>query len=327
MPATEQTWRDSKLMHLVFGVTALIMLVSTIWVMVVDHQREWKGYQRTIRDVEAGTAEARIAQQNNAQYSEKLKEYREKLDAARQEVPPLADISLFLSEIKHGSQEKITPPYNETQYHQLETDYESLSKANPEDRPALRDRLFEDARQYIREASFIEANALRAKKFAAASLDVTRSDYELAVGKNAGKYELESLQKRVDGAREKVDELTATQQQATIYRKALDVVLGRMLAKEAKARKDLDEQVQKLTRLDDVVADRQYDWAKELLSMPIIDAFGRPLKVEQIWLPKLTINNNFRDVARFDRCITCHLAIEKTLLVRLPRQPIRRIRW
>ena len=46
--------------------------------------------------------------------------------------------------------------------------------------------------------------------------------------------------------------------------------------------------------------------------MPILDAFGHPLKVEQIWLPKLTINNNFRDVARFDRCTTCHQAIDRT---------------
>ncbi len=51
---------------------------------------------------------------------------------------------------------------------------------------------------------------------------------------------------------------------------------------------------------------------KEILEMPIIDAFGRPLKVEQIWLPTLTLNNNFRDVARFDRCTTCHQGIDKT---------------
>ena len=50
-----------------------------------------------------------------------------------------------------------------------------------------------------------------------------------------------------------------------------------------------------------------------MLALPIIDAFGRPLKIEQIWLPKLTINNNFRDVARFDRCTTCHQGLDKTL--------------
>src|SRR5687768_15939143 len=46
--------------------------------------------------------------------------------------------------------------------------------------------------------------------------------------------------------------------------------------------------------------------------MPVLDAFGSPLKIDQIWLPQLTLNNNFRDVARFDRCTTCHQAMDKT---------------
>ena len=51
---------------------------------------------------------------------------------------------------------------------------------------------------------------------------------------------------------------------------------------------------------------------KEVTELPILDAFGRPIKIDQIWLPKLTLNNNFPDVARFDRCTTCHQAIDKT---------------
>ena len=46
--------------------------------------------------------------------------------------------------------------------------------------------------------------------------------------------------------------------------------------------------------------------------LPLIDAFGRPLAIEQIWLPDLSINYNFREVARFDRCTTCHQGIDKT---------------
>ena len=46
------------------------------------------------------------------------------------------------------------------------------------------------------------------------------------------------------------------------------------------------------------------------MELPIIDAFGRPLKINQIWLPQLTINYNFRDVARFDRCTTCHQGMD-----------------
>jgi hypothetical protein len=47
--------------------------------------------------------------------------------------------------------------------------------------------------------------------------------------------------------------------------------------------------------------------------MPILDAFNSPLKPANRWLPALPWNNNFRDVARFDRCETCHLGVERTL--------------
>ena len=39
MPATEQTWRVSKLMHLIFGISALAMLITTIWMLAADHRR------------------------------------------------------------------------------------------------------------------------------------------------------------------------------------------------------------------------------------------------------------------------------------------------
>ena len=84
-------------------------------------------------------------------------------------------------------------------------------------------------------------------------------------------------------------------------------------AAEIQARKAVDEQQGKLDQLRKAYEERRDSFAKEFFALPIIDAFGRPLKVEQIWLPKLTINNNFRDVARFDRCTTCHQGLDKTL--------------
>jgi len=49
--------------------------------------------------------------------------------------------------------------------------------------------------------------------------------------------------------------------------------------------------------------------AKRALEMPILDALGRPLAIEQIWLPELGIDYHFGEVARFDRCVTCHQGI------------------
>ncbi len=65
-------------------------------------------------------------------------------------------------------------------------------------------------------------------------------------------------------------------------------------------------------QLEKAYNERRETIGKEMFALPIIDAFGRPLKIDQIWLPKLTINYNFRDVARFDRCTTCHQGLDKT---------------
>src|SRR5262249_15633837 len=83
---------------------------------------------------------------------------------------------------------------------------------------------------------------------------------------------------------------------------------------EAAAKKQLDDQIGKLTQLEKARAERENSVMKEVTEMPILDAFGRPIKIEQIWLPKLTINYNFGaigDIARFDRCITCHQGMDK----------------
>ena len=73
MPATEKTWRDQKLLHVVFGFSSILMLVSTIWMFAADHDREWKGYQRTFRNVEEKLITWRMA----AEESEKRSDYEQ----------------------------------------------------------------------------------------------------------------------------------------------------------------------------------------------------------------------------------------------------------
>ncbi len=47
------------------------------------------------------------------------------------------------------------------------------------------------------------------------------------------------------------------------------------------------------------------------LRAPIIDALDRPLAIEQIYLPDLTLDFHVRRVPRIDRCTTCHLGIDE----------------
>ena len=47
-----------------------------------------------------------------------------------------------------------------------------------------------------------------------------------------------------------------------------------------------------------------------LRSIPGIDIMP-PTKIQQISLPELTINYNFKEVPRYDRCATCHQGIDR----------------
>ena len=55
-------------------------------------------------------------------------------------------------------------------------------------------------------------------------------------------------------------------------------------------------------------------WFSEVMAffrgLPGVDLMP-PTKIQQISLPELTINYNFKDVPRYDRCTTCHQGIDK----------------
>ncbi len=89
--------------------------------------------------------------------------------------------------------------------------------------------------------------------------------------------------------------------------------LASLLAPENTAKKALTDHENKLGQLEAVKYERGNNIWKQLLSAPIINAFGSQVRPEQIWLPDLTMNNgSFGKVARFDRCVTCHTGISKT---------------
>jgi len=55
------------------------------------------------------------------------------------------------------------------------------------------------------------------------------------------------------------------------------------------------------------------DWFR---SLPVLDAFSSPTKIDQVTLSDLPINYNFRWVTRYDRCTTCHQGIANPLFGR-----------
>src|SRR4051812_46619014 len=82
MPATEKTWRDQTRMHVIFGISALVMLAGTIWMLAKDHNREWRNWQLDDRARERWTIEAQLAQAK-ADSGSKLEQLRTDLAAAQ----------------------------------------------------------------------------------------------------------------------------------------------------------------------------------------------------------------------------------------------------
>src|SRR5262249_46772521 len=56
---------------------------------------------------------------------------------------------------------------------------------------------------------------------------------------------------------------------------------------------------------------RWRSWKDGLLQLPIIDSFNSPTRILQFTLDELPIDYSFKYVTRYDRCMTCHMGIDR----------------
>ena len=306
MPATEQTWRNLKVLHVVFAVTSVLLLVSTVVMLAVDHNRPWKKYQREFRALETWSAAAQVDEQDSRSYEERSQALSVAVASARRAdiEPALAD--LFLTQVR-------TVEADVEAADRAQVDIDVLKQqTDPVERLALRGDLLERFRDIAKRARFRE-NLLAGKlKLRKAELDKFRADYELAVASDATQDKLDSFLALADAKRAVVNQAVLDNQTATTHRKLLESSLKEMTSSEDAAAKEFADHRQKLLLLAKTLKERAPNLGKSLLELPVLDAFNSPLRIDQIWLPNLTINNNFREVARFDRCTTCHKGMDKS---------------
>jgi cytochrome c2 len=335
MPATETTWRNIKTVNVVFGVSSLLMLAATIWMMADDHNRPWKRYQREFQNIETWTAQARIDEQQSDEYLREKRRLEDQLLAVRSR--PLDDsrVGDFIKEAESVDADQAEIDDVEATREQMRS-----GQSGSESSQAIEDRdeLLKEMRDVIARRRFRENNLTREVKEVRAELTKAGADYDIAVGKGASDEQLQRLKEEFDRVKTRLDGppvangsnggangrtngrgtaqsgggLVGELQRAELHREELERIYKDITAAEEAARKELADHDLKLEQLHLALVDRAPNFGKRILEMPILDAFGSPLKVDQIWLPQLTLNNNFRDVARFDRCNTCHLAMDKT---------------
>ncbi len=98
-------------MHLVFAISSIAMLVTTVWMLAADHRREWKWFQRTFREVETWTADSRIQQEDNARYKQELESLRVAVSDAAHEIPPSELVEQFKETLVRQAEDRgVSPP-------------------------------------------------------------------------------------------------------------------------------------------------------------------------------------------------------------------------
>ncbi len=335
MPATEKTWRDQTLLHVVFGVTGLLLFVATVWMFAADHDREWKIYQRAMRSIDERLAGWRLQSEQIGENQRQV-EALEAQDAAARSDPPNQELLKefeqaaarfekarsegFKADTEARGGGESSPALSFSRSDQFDSLYDKLREASGSEAATLRQQLLDEMDAVLRDARFEEDRALTARKFEAAEYDVARATLDLAVRDNRPQQDLDELQKPVDQRKARLDELNGIYQSAAAHRRELKVAYAKITAEQDALKKQLTEATAESSRLMATLEEEKAKYftmptvlGKKWLELPILDAFNSPLKIDNLWTENLTITNgSFGKVRRFDRCTTCHRAIDKT---------------
>ena len=272
MAATDQHYRNQKTLDIVFAVSCVLMLISTIWMFVQDYNREFKQVQRDFRDVEAAVND-RMMLARLPDVAE-VKARREKVEAARKE---LAD-----------TQENVAQLAREIQ--------------------VRRDR--QDAKTRSLKADFDAQSSY---------LVQTRDELNIATGAEKTRLENKMVAQEKD-----LDKLGADLTEAQKELEKIDAEYKTKVRKELgpkeEALSNAEDNLKKLTnefdRFAKAAAQKTWKFGDTFRNLPILDAFNSPTRINQIVLPELTIDYSFKEVPRYDRCMTCHLGVDRGMFDR-----------
>ena len=259
MPATEQTWRDSKLLHIVFGVSGVAMLVTTVWMLAADHNREWKPVQRKFREIETWYTQAKINDQDDASFRSKRPNSKRPSPTPRRPRRPRASSRRSLDEARAARRSKrlSTSTASKRPTRPCATSRaRQTARASRSARRRLAGPSASDGRSRDRKAQFDEDKRFSLLKFRRADLDVVRSNYNLGVGEGLPEAELKIASKAVNDVVANVNEMTLEYQQAKTHRLELEQISARPAPRRRRQKGSADHQAD-LDRLVKAKADRQ----------------------------------------------------------------------
>ena len=277
MPATEETYRSQPILHLVFAITSVAMLLSIVWMIVADHFRPWKEVQREFQKVEREKLEAAKKEKLEEQQAEvpgpDRRDRRE--DQGRPRPAPTSGPASSARSI--GSCDKLGGEVRAARHAAAVQEGRARQQAQPlrrHDRPGRRGR---------------------------------GQGLPRPTSSSGAEQELDDLSKELEAAE---DELKTDRRPA---RRSCSATSTNLKKEQERLTREADRVERAIEQKDALYGGPVHWYSKPmafLRGLPGVDLMP-PTKIQQISLPELTINYNFKEVPRYDRCTTCHQGIDR----------------
>ena len=272
MPANEQYLRNIKSVHVVFCASMVAFVAATALMLYVDHNDEWVQYQRSFFKTEASLLD---------------RERAEVLLAAGGEDKYLAHLDSLKSDL-------------DTSDAALRTGNVAFAVSNTRVDELKRDHL-------------LKGREVRGKR---ADRDVARANLDLGVRDSAPESSIAKLTSIFRTQQAAVDELELAWEVLTTDLKAAQATLAGLTVERDRLKDDRKKSSAEITRIEDAISEIAPSSGlksakRAFMELPIINGFNGHLRIKQDWLPELRIKLGMASPARFDRCRTCHLGIDR----------------
>jgi cbb3-type cytochrome oxidase cytochrome c subunit len=268
MPASEEPYRRQSTLHLVFAISSVAMLLSTVWMVMADHMRPWKEVQREFQVLERDKLKAAE--------TEKLQEQKRKSQSQIDEI---------------DAKIKAADASAEQRASQLRTVEGELNRLG-----AAFEKL--DMKRRFKKTDLDSARSIYDGMIDRGEESQARTYLTTVVAQN--ERELDALSKELEAAK-------AAQQAKAEEKEKLRGYVDNLVEE----RKRLTREVDRAQRVIEQKDAQYFGLQAWFRSLPLMDFAAPPAKIQQISLPDLTINYNFKEVPRYDRCATCHQGIDR----------------
>ncbi len=274
MPATEETYRSQPTLHAVFAITSVAMTLSFVWMIMADHLRPWKQTQREFHRVE----EAKLKASENEKLAEQKQKSQTRIDQINARIKKAEEESAVnSSKLREVDKELSTLG---GKFEELDTQ-KRFTKAELDSKRSFFDGMI-DEREEGKAAAYLATVIVPTERV----LDDISLKFEKA------KEELDKAKAHRDELEGNIDALV--KERETLTREA--------------------DTVRRVIEQKDALYGGDLHWYSKPLAflrgLPGVDLMP-PTKIQQISLPELTINYNFKEVPRYDRCTTCHQGIDR----------------